>query len=118
MCDKMNPRNLGLSGVAFLTCLICLMSVFSCGGAFAQTKHTPPDWDAFQTLTINPGDTVQFSATTHKVDGQMELVSNVTYQGAPGGDGGVESRAFTAWGDRSLNDGKRDFSENITGPKG
>jgi hypothetical protein len=85
--------------------------MFTCGGAFAQTTHTPPDWDAFQALTINPGDTVQFGAATYKVDGQVELVGNVTYQGDAGGgtimDGGGAFRAFTAWGDRAANDGPK-----------
>jgi hypothetical protein len=120
--DNMNSREHVLIGVIVLMWLVCWVGVFTCGGASAQTTHTPPDWDAFQALKVNPGDTVQFSATTYKVDGQMELVSNVTYQGDTGGgtviDGGGAFRAFTAWGDRSLNDGRRDSSRNTTGPKG
>lgn len=120
--DNMNSRDHGLSGATVLLWFVCWIGMFTCGGVSAQTTHTPLDWDAFQALKINPGDTVQFSATTYKVDGQVELVSNVTYQGDKRGgtvvDGGGAFRAFTAWGDRSLSDGRRNSSQNTTGPKG
>lgn len=97
--------------------LTCFVAAVTPAGSFAQTTHTPADWDAFQGLKINPGDTVQFEAETYKVDGQAELMDGVTYQGSPDGgtviDGGGAFRAFTAWGDCSFTEGL-----NTTGPKG
>ncbi|MHC4520673.1 MAG: right-handed parallel beta-helix repeat-containing protein, partial [Planctomycetota bacterium] len=73
-----------------------------------------------------PGDTIEFAAGIYNITSQLEIKSDVTYLGAGAGltiiDGNNVTRAFTAWGDRSANNGQVDANgvgvPNLTGPTG
>jgi hypothetical protein len=72
-----------------------------------------------------PGDTIAFAEGTYYITSQIEIKDGVTYRGAGAGltiiDGNDTTRAFVAWGDRSVANGQVDADGNSvpnnTGPK-
>lgn len=76
--------------------------------------------------TVQPGGRIEFAEGTYVLTAQLELKSDVTYLGAGAEltiiDGNNVTRAFTAWGDRSVANGQVDANgvsvPNLTGPTG
>ena len=66
------------------------------------------------------GDTIEFAEGTYYITSQIEIKDGVTYRGTGPGltiiDGNDVTRAFVAWGDRSVNEGNE--NPNDSGPKG
>jgi len=73
-----------------------------------------------------PGDIIEIAEGTFVLAEQIEIKDGITYRGAGAGltiiDGNNVTRAFVAWGDRSVGNGQVDADgngvPNNTGPKG
>jgi len=86
-----------------------------------------PDSDlAAAAAAVQPGGRIEFAEGTYYITSQLEIKDGVTYRGAGPGltiiDGNDITRAFSAWGDRSVGNGQVDADgvavQNTTGPKG
>ena len=87
-----------IRGQILMTALACVVLA---GGVASAATIPVATWAELEAATPAAGDVIQFGPTTYNVTGQVQLVSDVTYLGDPGGgtiiDGGGTTRAFTAW---------------------
>jgi hypothetical protein len=114
--DKDNPPD-NTVGVEFDNVTLSYVA----GAESGVTIPVDPSSDlAAANALANPGDTMLFAEGTYNIASQIEIKDGVTYKGAGPGltiiDGNGVTRAFAAFGDRSLNDGNE--NPNDSGPKG
>ncbi|MHC4119862.1 MAG: hypothetical protein ACYSWO_20390 [Planctomycetota bacterium] len=97
------------------------------GAAAGVTIPVDPTSDlAAANELAQPGDTIEFAEGMYLITSQILIKDGVTYKGAGPGltiiDGNDVTRAFVAWGDRSVGNGQVDANgitvPNNTGPKG
>jgi len=119
--DKDNPSD-NIVGVEFDNVTLS----YDAGDEPGATIPVDPNSDiAAANELAQPGDTLAFAEGTYYITSQIEIKDGVTYRGAGPGltiiDGNDVTRAFAAWGDRSVANGQVDADgnpvPNATGPK-